>query len=39
MKRLTLILTIIMLMDVTSAFGWGAKGHDVVAAIAEQHLT
>lgn len=26
-------------MDVTSAFGWGAKGHDIVAAIAEQHLT
>ena len=39
MKRLTLILAIIMMLDVTSAFGWGAKGHDVVAAIAEQHLT
>ena len=39
MKRLTLILAVIMMLDVTSAFGWGAKGHDVVAAIAEQHLT
>jgi hypothetical protein len=28
-----------MLLDPTQAFAWGAKGHDVVAAIAEQHLT
>ena len=28
-----------MLLDPTNAFAWGAKGHDVVAAIAEQHLT
>ena len=27
------------MLDFTSAYGWGAKGHDVVAAIAEQHLT
>ena len=32
-------ISVIMLLDATSAFGWGAKGHDIVAAIAEQHLT
>ena len=40
MKRLAIsILCILMLLDPTNAFAWGAKGHDVVAAIAEQHLT
>ena len=40
MKRLAITLIgIIMLMDFTSAYAWGPKGHDVVAAIAEQHLT
>ena len=28
-----------LLLSSISAFGWGPKGHDVVAAIAEQHLT
>ena len=32
-------MTVLMLMDFTSASAWGPKGHDVVAAIAEQHLT
>ena len=32
-------ISVIMLFDATSAFGWGSKGHDIVAAIAEQHLT
>ena len=40
MKRLAFtLMSIIMLMDFTSAYAWGPKGHDVVAAIAEQHLT
>ena len=40
MKRLAItLMSIIMLMDFTSAYAWGPKGHDVVAAIAEQHLT
>lgn len=39
MKRLTIIMTILLMLDFTAAYGWGAKGHDVVAAIAEQHLT
>ena len=39
MKKVTLIMTVLMLMDFTAAFAWGPKGHDVVAAIAEQHLT
>ena len=40
MKRLTIsIVCILMLLDPTNGFAWGAKGHDVVAAIAEQHLT
>lgn len=33
------IVCILMLMNPMQAFAWGAKGHDVVAAIAEQHLT
>lgn len=28
-----------MLLSSISAFGWGPKGHDIVAAIAEQNLT
>ena len=39
MKRFTLILLAIMMFNITTAYGWGATGHDVVAAIAEQHLT
>ena len=40
MKRLIIsIACILMLLDPTNAFAWGAKGHDIVAAIAEQHLT
>lgn len=39
MKRFTIITAVIfMFMDFT-AFAWGPTGHDVVAAIAEQHLT
>ena len=38
-KILIAAMSIIMLMSNISAFGWGQKGHDVVAAIAEQHLT
>ena len=38
-RSFILIMSIIMLMDFTSAYAWGPKGHDVVAAIAEQHLT
>ena len=39
MKRFTLILLAIMMLNITTAYGWGATGHDVVAAIAEQNLT
>lgn len=40
MKRLLIpILSIIMLLDFTSAYAWGPTGHDVVASIAEQNLT
>ena len=38
-KILITFLSMIMLLNATNAFAWGAKGHDVVAAIAEQHLT
>lgn len=37
MKRL--ILFALTLLISTTAFGWGQKGHDVTAAIAERHLT
>ena len=40
MKRLgTLVISLILLMNFTAAYAWGPMGHDVVAAIAEQHLT
>ena len=39
MKKIAFIIIAILMLDFTSAYGWGAKGHDVVAAIAEQHLT
>lgn len=37
MKRLILIVWCLAVSG--SAFGWGQKGHDVTAAIAERHLT
>lgn len=40
MKRITSIfIGIAMLLSFSSAYAWGPKGHDVVAAIAEKHLT
>ena len=40
MKRLAItLLSIIMLMDFTSAYAWGPKGHDVVACVAENNLS
>ena len=40
MKRIfTAFLCSTLLLSSVSAFAWGPKGHDVVAAIAEQHLT
>ena len=40
MKKLALfMLSLAMLCNVQALFGWGATGHDVVAAIAEKHLT
>ena len=40
MKRIIFtILSISMLLNSISAFAWGSKGHDIVAAIAEQNLT
>ena len=34
-----IITTALMLMSSISASGWGQKGHDVIASIAEQNLT
>ncbi len=40
MKIKSLILTLSAIITASvSAFGWGQKGHDVTAYIAEQHLT
>lgn len=40
MKKLTsALLCATLFLSSISAFAWGPKGHDVVAAIAEQHLT
>ena len=38
-KFATALMCATLLMSSFSAFGWGPKGHDVVAAIAEKHLT
>ena len=40
MKRIIFtFLSITMLLNSISSFAWGSKGHDIVAAIAEQNLT
>lgn len=40
MKRIAIIaLSVIMVLQSISASAWGPVGHDVVAAIAQQHLT
>lgn len=40
MKRFTFaLLSLVMMLHSASVFGWGPTGHDVVAAIAEKHLT
>ena len=37
MKRF--LLSIAVMLGAATAFGWGQKGHDVTAYIAEKHLT
>lgn len=32
-------LIVLMLLSVQSAFGWGQKGHDIIANLADRHLT
>ena len=40
MKKIILIMTLAVVMfSCHNAYAWGPKGHDVVAAIAEKHLT
>lgn len=39
MKKIYFTLLSCALLSVFPAFGWGQKGHDVTAAIAENHLT
>lgn len=38
-KQITLVLYAITLICSIPSFGWGPKGHDIVASIAEQRLT
>lgn len=38
-KFATALMCAMLILSNISAFGWGQKGHDVVAAIAEKHLT
>ena len=37
-KAIVSLLSIFMLLESISLYAWGPMGHDVVAAIAEQHL-
>ena len=39
MKKILYILVYIAFLGVNNCFAWGQKGHDVIAYIAEQHLT
>ena len=40
MKRIVISRwSILMMLECVSVYAWGPKGHDVVAAIGEQHLT
>ena len=40
MKKFTIaLLCTALFLSSFSAFAWGPEGHDVVAAIAEKHLT
>lgn len=39
MKHFNYILASAFLLSASQAFGWGQKGHDTVAAIAENHFT
>lgn len=41
MKRLVciLLMSVLLLCGSTELFAWGQKGHDVIACIAEKHLT
>ena len=38
MKKALFLLSLVMFCS-TQVFGWGQKGHDIAAYIAEQHLT
>lgn len=39
MKKSILILLALLTVNFQTVFGWGQKGHDIVAFIAEKHLT
>lgn len=39
MKKLIILLCFLLITPSVNVFGWGQKGHDVVAAVAEAHLT
>ena len=38
-KAIVSFLSLFMLLESISTYAWGPMGHDVVAAIAEQHLS
>lgn len=38
-KFLFSVLSLVLMLNSATLFGWGPKGHDVVAAIAEKHLS
>lgn len=39
MKKSLILSAILLAVNCQAAFGWGQKGHDIVAYIAQQHLT
>lgn len=39
MKRITVLFLLISTAGIHFAYGWGDKGHSIIAAIADHHLT
>ncbi len=39
MKRIAVLFLLISIAGIHSAYGWGDKGHSIIAAIADRHLT
>lgn len=39
LKKILVLLLLVQIIFSTTSFGWGSKGHDIIAEIATRHLT